>query len=276
MSSKKKPIGTSSTRARSNSRLAPIRFTPRSYFCTCWKVRPSASPSFSWLMPSRVRRRRTRVPTCTSIGLGRGSARAVRSRASSLGMSRPFLCQATIPGQDGDREPRQGRRAAAWPDPHLRYRFYGPGNEASILLRFLNKDQHSRHPGVRAYPSYNQLSPHPDRQRRQAGQGRAGPGLPARRGRRASAPRPRQGQGRACPSRPAASPPVAGPGASKTAEIPVCAARTSGSPSSTARSRAAARCCQGPAEMPNQPSLVMFTSQSGRGRGTTAPEKMTS
>ena len=33
------------------SRLAPIRFAPFSYFCTCWNVSPNASPSFSWLMP---------------------------------------------------------------------------------------------------------------------------------------------------------------------------------------------------------------------------------
>ena len=51
-------------------RLAPILFVPFSYFCTCWKVRLSASPSFSWLMPSRTRRMRTRDPTCLSIGLG--------------------------------------------------------------------------------------------------------------------------------------------------------------------------------------------------------------
>jgi hypothetical protein len=42
---------------------------PFSYFCTCWNVRPSASPSFSWLMPSIIRRMRTRLPTCLSIKL---------------------------------------------------------------------------------------------------------------------------------------------------------------------------------------------------------------
>ena len=47
--------------------------------------------------------------------------------------------------------------------------------------------------------------------------------------------------------------------------IPVLAARKSGRPSSTARSRAAARrCWRGPVELPNQASFVMFTSQSGR------------
>ncbi len=35
ISSKKNPTGTSSTRARSNSRLAKMRLAPRSYFCTC-------------------------------------------------------------------------------------------------------------------------------------------------------------------------------------------------------------------------------------------------
>src|ERR1700691_2987126 len=51
-------------------RLAPTRLVPFSYFCTCWKVRPSASPSFSWLMPSMMRRMRTRLPTYLSTGLG--------------------------------------------------------------------------------------------------------------------------------------------------------------------------------------------------------------
>src|SRR6185295_14100194 len=51
-------------------RLAPIRLVPFSYFCTCWNVRPSASPSFSWLIPSIMRRIRTRLPTCLSVGLG--------------------------------------------------------------------------------------------------------------------------------------------------------------------------------------------------------------
>src|ERR1700716_3134709 len=52
------------------SRLAPIRLTPYSYFCTCWKVSPKASPSFSWLIPSIMRRMRSRLPTCLSMGFG--------------------------------------------------------------------------------------------------------------------------------------------------------------------------------------------------------------
>src|ERR1700727_294027 len=51
-------------------RLGPTRLVPFSYFCTCWKVRPSASPSFSWLMPSMIRRMRTRLPTYLSTGFG--------------------------------------------------------------------------------------------------------------------------------------------------------------------------------------------------------------
>src|SRR5687767_9475313 len=51
-------------------RLAPTRLVPFSYFCTCWNVRPNASPSFSWLMPSMMRRMRTRLPTYLSTGLG--------------------------------------------------------------------------------------------------------------------------------------------------------------------------------------------------------------
>src|SRR5262245_33143790 len=45
---------------------APMRFMPFSYFCTCWNVRPSAFPSFSWLIASICRRVRTRLPTCLS------------------------------------------------------------------------------------------------------------------------------------------------------------------------------------------------------------------
>src|ERR1700704_740165 len=51
-------------------RLAPTRLVPFSYFWTCWNVRPKASPSFSWLMPSMMRRMRTRLPTYLSTGLG--------------------------------------------------------------------------------------------------------------------------------------------------------------------------------------------------------------
>src|SRR6266404_1130912 len=51
-------------------RLAPTRLVPFSYFCICWNVSPNASPSFSWLMPSMMRRMRTRLPTYLSTGLG--------------------------------------------------------------------------------------------------------------------------------------------------------------------------------------------------------------
>src|SRR5215475_9634981 len=47
-----------------------MRFVPFSYFCTCWKVRPSFSPSFSWLIPSISLRMRTREPTYLSVGFG--------------------------------------------------------------------------------------------------------------------------------------------------------------------------------------------------------------
>ena len=39
------------------------------------------------------------------------------------------------------------------------------------------------------------------------------------------------------------------------------ALRITGTPHSTARSRARAACCRGPADLPNQPSLVMTTRQ---------------
>src|SRR5271166_320838 len=56
--------------AIAESREAPTRLAPPSYFCTCWKVSPSALASVSWFMPSSRRRIRIRPPTCTSIGLG--------------------------------------------------------------------------------------------------------------------------------------------------------------------------------------------------------------
>jgi len=52
------------------SGLAPMRFLPASYFCTCWNVIPSPSASLSWLIPSIIRRIRIRPPTCLSTGLG--------------------------------------------------------------------------------------------------------------------------------------------------------------------------------------------------------------
>src|SRR5215475_2734946 len=51
-------------------RLAPTRLVPFSYFWICWDVRPSASPSFSWLIPSIMRRILTRLPTYLSTGFG--------------------------------------------------------------------------------------------------------------------------------------------------------------------------------------------------------------
>ena len=61
---------TSRIREISCRRLAPIRLEPFSYFCTCWNDTSSAAPSFCWLMPSTIRRMRTRLPTCRSMGLG--------------------------------------------------------------------------------------------------------------------------------------------------------------------------------------------------------------
>jgi len=66
--SKKNATGTCRMWEICCNRLAPMRLVPFSYFCTCWKVRPSASPSFSWLIASIRRRMRTRRPTYLSIG----------------------------------------------------------------------------------------------------------------------------------------------------------------------------------------------------------------
>src|SRR5262245_57106396 len=68
--SKKNATGTCRIWEICCNRLAPMRLAPLSYFCTCWKVRPSAAPSFSWLIASIMRRIRTRLPTCRSMGSG--------------------------------------------------------------------------------------------------------------------------------------------------------------------------------------------------------------
>src|ERR1044072_1755714 len=68
--SKKNDTGACRIVAICCNRLAPIRFAPFSYFWICWNVSPSASPSFSWLMPSIRRRMRTRLPTYLSTGFG--------------------------------------------------------------------------------------------------------------------------------------------------------------------------------------------------------------
>ena len=52
-------------------------------------------------------------------------------------------------------------------------------------------------------------------------------------------------------------------------EMPVFAARTSGTPCSTARSRAAAKCWYGPELIPNQASFVTLSSHPGRAPGAT-------
>src|SRR6516162_5157817 len=62
--SKKNSTGTCRILDICSNRLAPMRLAPLSYFCTCWKVSPSAAPSFSWLIASIRRRIRTRLPTC--------------------------------------------------------------------------------------------------------------------------------------------------------------------------------------------------------------------
>jgi hypothetical protein len=67
--SKKKGTGTCRIWDMCWSLLALMRFTPFSYFWTIWNVKPSASPSFFWLIPSIIRRMRTRLPTCRSTGL---------------------------------------------------------------------------------------------------------------------------------------------------------------------------------------------------------------
>src|SRR5262245_55564387 len=65
-----------------------MRLAPLSYFCTCWKVRPSAAPSFSWLIASMRRRIRTRLPTWWSVRFGtRGNCKRPAMADRSLELS---------------------------------------------------------------------------------------------------------------------------------------------------------------------------------------------
>src|SRR5436853_7924788 len=63
---KKNDTGTSSASPTRTRRPAPTRFTPFSYFCTCWKVTPSMLPSSVCDMPLAMRRARMRWPTSMS------------------------------------------------------------------------------------------------------------------------------------------------------------------------------------------------------------------
>src|SRR5215469_14399024 len=74
--------------AIADRREALTRLAPPSYFCTCWKVRPSALARVSWFIPSSKRRIRIRAPTCTSIGFGTPVPRPYLG--VELGSSNPF------------------------------------------------------------------------------------------------------------------------------------------------------------------------------------------
>src|SRR3954469_17340574 len=63
---KKNDTGTSSASPTRTRRPAPTRFTPFSYFWTCWNVTPSRLPSSVCDIPWAMRRARMRWPTSTS------------------------------------------------------------------------------------------------------------------------------------------------------------------------------------------------------------------
>ena len=109
-SSKKKETGTPSTLEICCRREAPTRLVPFSYFWICWKVMPSASPSFSWLIEIMLRRRRMREPTWMSMGLGvffgsdMAPSRLVWTQSGRIGFgstlglgTRRHSCPVTVP-----------------------------------------------------------------------------------------------------------------------------------------------------------------------------------
>src|SRR5579859_1364339 len=73
-----------SARAISHSLDALTRLAARSYFCTCWKVRPMASARRSWLIPSSLRRILIRRPTWRSMGLGPVSGSSDLSKTAPI------------------------------------------------------------------------------------------------------------------------------------------------------------------------------------------------
>src|SRR5262249_46838276 len=77
-----------------------MRLVPFSYFCTCWKVSPSASPSFSWLIASIMRRMRTQLPSCLSMGFG-----AFLEEAITISEEVEVLANVPVAGQERNRIP---------------------------------------------------------------------------------------------------------------------------------------------------------------------------
>ena len=220
-----------SGRARTGA-SEPIRLAPRSYFCTCWKVRPSSSPSRSWLMPSRVRRSRSRLPTCTSIGLG---LLAIRRR-------RPAFVRGLVPaGADG-------RPIGS----HLRH----AQRRCSGFSGFVNLSRGSAAtrismPGPSTIPAQAQQRDERPRPKRANGGG-AGSGC-----RQVGIEHAGRAEAEAGPrSRPQGS---------TTAEMPVLALRTSGRPSSIARMPRHGEVLVGAGAAP-EPGIVGDVEEPGRAR----------
>jgi MATE family multidrug resistance protein len=83
--------------------VASVTLMPRSYFCTCWKVRPSAAASCSCEIPFCTRRIRMRSPIWRSTALDRARAcldASLREPACGLdSMRRPYRLPPTLPAQ---------------------------------------------------------------------------------------------------------------------------------------------------------------------------------
>src|SRR3972149_717524 len=93
---------------------------------------PSWSPSFSWLMPSIIRRKRTRLPTWMSIGFG-CFLFAIRRFASKL----PDMWPGRIPGHFN-----------SWP-----FQLAAPNHAARLTA---NQEYNRLHVRSSAYLAYSQ------------------------------------------------------------------------------------------------------------------------
>ena len=217
-----------------------MRLMPFSYFWICWKVRPSFSPSFSWLMPSSMRRKRTRLPTWMSIGIWPPRALLVAlCIVDETGWSRH-----DSPVRVATRRTIGRCRRVARQPPGPRSLTYPIADPLRIGRSSVAPAPHTL-PERRAPPISH--SSEENRNRRSAHRAAAA--------RRPAAPR------RSRRARRDRAAPASARSASMTAEMPLLAARMSGSPSSTARTRAWCRCWRGPVVLPNQPSLVTLSMQ---------------
>ena len=193
-----------------------MRLEPRSYFWICWNVRPTAVPSFSWLMPRSVRRWRIRAPTWTSTGCDL----AISSHPSLDFDDATVESDSTPTRYNCARSISQSvQKCISTRQECIRHMPTDGGNQALTLGPAVARSATNRTSIVRS--ANNVQSCHLAYKVSARGGGSAWS---------------------ITPSRSMSSDAITRPNASITAETPVLAARIIGNPSSTVRNRALVRC----------------------------------